>query len=91
MRKERQETIADIVREMHYCAEKNSAWCCTTVEFEAFTDRIEAAWKREREAGAEAAQICGEIDEVIGREATSEKYSQVGNIAKAREMIGGVE
>lgn len=37
----KQETIADIVREMRYCAEKNSAWCCTTVEFEEFVDRIE--------------------------------------------------
>lgn len=31
-------------------------------------DRIEAAAKREREVGAEAAQICGEIGEMIGRE-----------------------
>ena len=46
MDNERQETIEDIVREMHYCAEKNSAWCCTTVEFEAFIDRIEAAHRR---------------------------------------------
>ena len=34
-----------------------------------YADRIEAAHKREREAGAEAAQICGEIGEMVGREA----------------------
>ena len=34
-----------------------------------FADRIEAAHKREREAGADAAQICGEIGEMVGRDA----------------------
>ena len=29
-------------------------------------DRVEEAHKREREAGAEAAQICGEIGEIVG-------------------------
>lgn len=48
-------------------------------------DRIEAAWMREREAGAAAAQICGEIGEIVGREATTEKSSAVGNAAKMRE------
>ena len=32
-------------------------------------DRIDAAAKREREAGAEAAQVCGWIGEMVGREA----------------------
>ena len=45
------------------------------------------AMKREREAGAEAAQICGEIGEMIGRYATSEKSSQVGNAAAIREAL----
>ena len=52
-----------------------------------FADRIEAAAKREREAGADAAQICGDIGEMIGREATREKSSQVGNAAKMREAL----
>ena len=42
---------------------------------------------RELEAGAEAAQVCGEIGEMIGREATREKSSQVGNAAKMREAL----
>lgn len=50
-------------------------------------DRIEAAAKREREVGAEAAQICGEIGEMIGREATTEKSSRVGNAAAMREAL----
>ena len=81
------ETIADILRDMHYCAEKNSAWCCTTVEFETFADRIEAA-EREREAGAEAAQIIGEM---VGREASKNQSvtncNRLGNAAKMREAL----
>ena len=45
------------------------------------------ALERELEAGAEAAQICGEIGELIGREATSEKSSAVGNAAAMRETL----
>lgn len=55
-------------------------------------DRIEATWKREREAGAEAAQICGEIGEIgemIGREASKNQSvtncNRLGNVAKMRE------
>ena len=91
MSNERQETVADIVREMRIgdlCAEDTSA---SRPEFindflASYADRIEAAWKREQEAGAEAAQICGEIGEIIGREATTEKSSRVGNADAVREV-----
>ena len=86
----RQETVADIVREMRIgdlCAEDTSA---TRPEYindflASYADRIEAAWKREQEAGAEAAQICGKIGEIVGR-ATTEKSSAVGNAATVREV-----
>ena len=86
----RQETIADIVAEMRIgdlCAEGTSA---SRPEFindflASYADRIEAAWMREREAGAEAAQICGEIGEMVGR-ATTEKSSAVGNADIVREV-----
>ena len=54
-------------------------------------DRIEAAHKSEREAGAEAAQICGEIGEMIGREAACKQSvtdcNRFGNAAKMREAL----
>ena len=57
-------------------------------------DRIEAAWKREREAGAEAAQICGEIGEMVGREAACKQSvtncNRLGNVAKMREALRGL-
>lgn len=57
-------------------------------------DRIEAAWKREREAGAEAAQICGEIGERIGREAACKQSvtdcNRLGNVAKMREALANI-
>ena len=56
----------------------------TTAEL---ADRIEAAAMREREAGAEAAQICGEIGEAIGRGSTREKSSQIGNVAEMRKAL----
>ena len=78
------ETINDIVREMRIgdlCAEDTSASRPEYINdfLTSYADRIEAAWKREREAGAEAAQICGEIGEIVGREAATEKSSAVGN------------
>ena len=82
------ETINDIVREMRrgdLCAEDTVARSMYINDFLAsYADRIEAAWKREREAGAEAAQICGEIGEIVGREATTEKSSAVGNANAVR-------
>ena len=91
MSDKRQETIADIVAEMRIgdlCAEDTSA---SRPEFindflASYADRIEAAWMREREAGAEAAQICGEIGEIVGRETTTEKSSAVGNADIVREV-----
>ena len=86
----RQETVADIVREMRIgdlCAEDTVARSMYINDFlTSYADRIEAAAKREREAGAEAAQICGEIGEIVGREATTEKSSAVGNAGTVREV-----
>ena len=45
--------------------------------------------KREREAGAEAAQVCGEIGEMVGREAACKQSvtdcNHLGNAAELRE------
>ena len=82
---DKQETIADIVAALRAVAYIQTAESPRDVL--EFANRIEAAAKREREAGAEAAQICGEIGEMIGREATREKSSQVGNAAKMREAL----
>ena len=92
MSNERQETVADIVREMRIgdlCAEDTSASRPEYINdiLASYAARIEAAHKREREAGTEAAQICGEIGEMIGREATTEKSSAVGNAAAMREAL----
>ena len=75
----KQETIADIVAEMREFADAESQSMGRDVlrrRIQNFARRIEAAAKREREAGAEAAQICGEIGEMVGREATC-KESEV--------------
>ena len=81
----KQETIADIVAALRAVAYIQTAESPRDVL--EFANRIEAAAKRDREAGAEAAQVCGEIGEMIGREATREKSSQVGNAAKMREAL----
>ena len=81
----KQETIADIVAALRAVAYIQTAESPRDVL--EFANRIESAAKREREAGAEAAQICGEIGEMIGREATREKSSRVGNSAKMRESL----
>ena len=92
----KQETIADIVKEMRTLGrldEKSTDKIPRTLQalgLRTYADRIEAAAKREREAGAEAAQVCGEIGEMIGREATREKSSRVGNAAKMREALGEI-
>ena len=85
MRNSKQETIADIVAALRAVAYIQTAESPSDVL--EFANRIEAAAKLEREAGAEAAQICGEIGEMIGREATREKSSRVGNSAKMREAL----
>ena len=89
MSNEKQETVADIVAEMMNESHAGDASCLEWVgsKIRGYADRIEAAAKCEREAGAEAEQICGEIGELIGREATREKSSQVGNAAKMREAL----
>lgn len=91
MSNERQETVADIVAEMRIgdlCAEDTSASRAEYINdfLASYADRIEAAWKREREAGAAAAQICGEIGEMIGREATCKKYSQIFGADTVRDI-----
>ena len=88
MSKAKQETIADIVAALRAVAYIQTAESPRDVL--EFANRIEAAAKREREAGAEAAQICGEIGEMIGREATREKSSRVGNAAKMREALSEI-
>lgn len=81
----KQETIADITAEMRLGVKD---WKGERLGvFDCFADRIEAAAKREREAGAEAAQVCGEIGEMIGREATREESSRVGNAAAIRSAL----
>lgn len=79
MSKDRQETIADIIEEKRseaqYIRENNDTLIGReyALKLEEEADRIEAAYKREREAGAEAAQRCGEIGALIGREAACRK------------------
>ena len=89
MRNSKQETIADIVAAMRNEGHTGDASCLEWVgaKIRGYADRIEAAAKREREAGAEAAQVCGEIGEMIGMEAIREKSSRVGNAAKMREAL----
>ena len=86
-----QETIADIVDDIRAqnqgLPEDSYALSPLVCDLLSFANRIEAAAKREREAGAEAAQVCGEIGEMIGREATREKSSRVGNAEKMREAL----
>ena len=91
MRNSKQETIKDIVADIRAqnqgLPEDSYALSPLVCDLLSFADRIEAAAKREREAGAEAAQICGEIGEMIGREATREKSSQVGNAQEMRDAL----
>ena len=94
MSNERKETIADIVADIRAqnqgLPEDSYSLSPLVCDLLSLARRIEVANAREREAGADAAQICGEIGEMIGREATSENSSHVGNAARMRQMIGGV-
>ena len=68
----KQETIADIVAEMLEFADAESHSIGRDVlrrRIQHFARRIGEAAEREREAGAGAAQICGEVGEMVGREA----------------------
>lgn len=92
------ETIADIVSEMRIsdlCASDTAARSMYINDFlDSYADRIEAAWKRERDAGAEAAKICGEIGEMIGREAawkhSVKNCNRFGNAARMREALENI-
>ena len=96
----RQETIAYIINEKRTTAREirsktpNQYGLELAVMLEAEADRIEAAEKREREAGAEAAQICGEIGEMVGREASKNQSvtncNRLGNAAKMREALENI-
>ena len=90
------ETIADIVAEMrgpyYKICRSNVSLDKDMMGYMSFmANRIEAAAKREREAGAEAAQICGEIGELIGREAACKEKvtdcNHLGNAAAMREAL----
>ena len=87
MNDEKQETIADIVSDMYAYDSGEIA----DIWVHQFANRIEAAHKRESETGAEAAQICGEIGEMIGREAAGRQpvtdCNCLGNAAKMREAL----
>ena len=89
MSNEKHETIADIVAWLSRPREGENAYL--TLWRDEIADRIEAAHKREREAGEEAAQICGEIGEMIGREASCKQSvtncNRLGNVAKMREAL----
>ena len=77
MSNENQETIADIVSEMrgpyYKMGRSNASLDKDMMGYMSFiANRIEAAHKREREAGAEAAQICGEIGEMVDEKRISD-------------------
>ena len=64
MNKENKETIADIITEARGVFDELRKHGYNVVSVDRMADiidRVEEAHKREREAGAEAAQICGEI------------------------------
>lgn len=93
------ETIKHIVAEMRIdCRARHmdgtmyreEDWVYTKATANKLADRIEAAAKREREAGAEAAQVCGEIGEMIGREAAGKDSVQVGNAAAMRDALSEI-
>lgn len=63
MSNENHETVADIVAAMRSDIANGTVGIWADFG-------CEVAYKREREAGAEAAQICGEIGEMVGREAS---------------------
>ena len=70
MSNERHDTIDDIVEMLRANARGDRF---DDFSFTSLADRIESARKREREARADAAQICGEIGEMVGREEARHK------------------
>ena len=92
---EEQETIADIVAEMRSNEFDDPSFnvyslVAARTLARGWADRIEAAAKRECEAGADAAQICGEIGEMIGSEAAGKDSLQVANAMKMYEALRGL-
>lgn len=91
MSNKNQETIADIVFAMRNEGHTGEASCLEWIRTKMtyYADRIVAAEKRE--AGAEAAQICGEIGDMVGREASKNQSvtncNRLGNVAKMREAM----
>ena len=96
MSNETNETIEDIIHEMrgpyYKMGRSNASLDKDMMGYMSFmANRLEAAWKREREAGADAAQICGKIGEMIGREASCKQSvtncNRFCNAAKMREAL----
>ena len=94
MNNEKQETIADIITEARGVFDELRKHVYNVVSVDRMADiidRVEEAHKREREAGAEAAQICGEIGEMVGREEAKNQSvtncNRLGNAAKMREAL----
>ena len=90
----KQETIAYIIKEARGVFDELLKHGYNVVSVDCMADiidRFEAAAKREREAGAEAAQICGEIGEMVVREASKNQSvtncNRLGNAAKMREAL----
>ena len=97
MIKNRQETIAYIIKEARGVLDellKHGYKVVSVDRMADIIDRIEADWKREREAGAEAAQICGEIGEMVVREASKNQSvtncNRLGNASKMREALENI-
>ena len=97
MIKNRQKTIAYIIKEARGVLDellKHGYKVVSVDRMADIIDRIEAAWKREREAGAEAAKICGEIGEMIGREASKNQSvtncNRLENAEAMREALRGL-
>ena len=92
MSESKQETIADIVADIRAqnqgLPEDGYALSPLVCDLLSLADRIEAAAKREREAGAAAAQICGEVGEMIGREAACKKsVTDCNHLGNAAELL----
>ena len=98
MSNETNETISDIVADIRAqnqgLPEDSYALSPLVCDLLSLADRIEAAHKREREKGSEAAQICGEIGEMIGREASKNHSvtdcNRLDNAAKIREAFANI-
>ena len=97
MSNENKETIADIITEARGVFDELRKHGYNVVSVDRMADiidRVEEAHKREREAGAEAAQICGEIGEIVGREDACKhsvpNCNRFCNAAKMREALENI-